>query len=119
VLLLADAFKDGGVRADTSFTGQGIGIAADAYRTSVGKGAKIAVTQKMQHFQALHDRKPRDHKEFMDEIIAPGKPDELQLPMLPYYQEYAYDPEAHELVVIEFPAKKEQRQKETTGAAGL
>jgi len=119
VLPLAEALKDGGVRAEMSITSQGIGIAADAYRTSVGKGAMIAVTQKMQHFQALRDRKPRDHKEFMDEIIAPGKPDELQLPMLPYYQEYAYDPEACELVVIEYPAKKEQRQKETTGAAGL
>jgi hypothetical protein len=119
VLVLADALKDGGVRAEMSITSQGIGIAADAYRTSVGKGAMIAVTQRMQHFQALHDRKPRDHKEFMDEIIAPGKPDELQLPMLPYYQEYAYDPESQELVVIDFPAKKEQRQKETTGAAGL
>jgi len=39
--------------------------------------------------------------------------------MLPYYQEYAYDEKAKKLVVVEFPAKKEQRQKETTGASGL
>ena len=43
---------------------------------------------------------------FMDDIISPGKPDGLQLPMLPYYQEYAYDPTSHKLVVIEFPDKK-------------
>ena len=73
----------------------------------------------MSFFQAQNDRKPKDYKEFMDKIIEPGKPDGIQLPMLPYYQEYAYDPEAQGLVVIEFPAKKEQRQKETTGAAGL
>jgi hypothetical protein len=42
----------------------------------------------------------------MDDIISPGKPDGLQLPMLPYYQEYAYDPTSHKLVVIEFPDKK-------------
>lgn len=54
----------------------------------------------------------------MDKIIEAGKPDGIQLPMLPYYQEYAYDPEAYELVVIEFPAKKEQRQKETTAPQG-
>jgi hypothetical protein len=39
--------------------------------------------------------------------------------MLPYYQEYAYDPAQKCLVVIEFPAKKQQRERETTGAAGL
>jgi len=119
VLLLEDAIKDGGVRAEMSIKSQGIGIAADAYRTSVGKLSIIAVDQKMAFFQAEKDRKPKDYQEFMDKIIEPGKPDGIQLPMLPYYQEYAYDPEAHELVVIEFPAKKEQRQKETTGAAGL
>ena len=119
VLLLEDAIKEGGVRAEMSIKSQGIGIAADAYRTSVGKLSIIAVDQKMSFFQAQNDRKPKDYKEFMDKIIEPGKPDGIQLPMLPYYQEYAYDPEAQGLVVIEFPAKKEQRQKETTGAAGL
>jgi hypothetical protein len=39
--------------------------------------------------------------------------------MLPYYQEYSYDEQTRQLVVMEFPAKKEQRQRETTGAAGL
>jgi hypothetical protein len=38
---------------------------------------------------------------------------------LPYYQEYAFDSETKKLVVIEFPAKKEQRLTETTGAVGL
>jgi hypothetical protein len=32
--------------------------------------------------------------------------------MLPYYQEYAFDPASKKLVVVEFPAKKEQRAKE-------
>ncbi|MCX7416621.1 MAG: hypothetical protein NTY25_09025, partial [Planctomycetia bacterium] len=59
------------------------------------------------------------YEEFMSQIIGPGKPDGLQLPMLPYYQEYAYDPVAKTIVVVEFPAKKEQRKKETTGASGL
>ena len=119
VLELSEAFKQGGVRAEMSIKSQGLEVAADAYRTSVGKLSIIAVDQKMNFFQAENDRKPRDYKEFMDRIIEPGKPDGIMLPMLPYYQEYAYDPEAKELVVIEFPAKKEQRQKETTGAAGL
>lgn len=119
VLELSEAIRQGGVRAEMSIKSQGLEVAADAYRTSVGKLSIIAVDQKMNFFQAENDRKPRDYKEFMDRIIEPGKPDGIMLPMLPYYQEYAYDPEAKELVVIEFPAKKEQRQKETTGAAGL
>jgi hypothetical protein len=119
VLELSEALKQGGVPAEMSIKSQGLGVAADAYRTSVGKLSIIAVDQKMNFFQAENDRKPKDYKEFMDRIIEPGKPDGIMLPMLPYYQEYAYDPDAKELVVIEFPAKKEQRQRETTGAAGL
>ena len=119
VLELSEAMKQGGVRAEMSITGQGLDVAADAYRTSGGKLSIIAVDQKMNFFQAENDRKPKDYAEFMARIIEPGKPDGLMLPMLPYYQEYAYDPEAKGLVVIEFPAKKEQRQKETTGASGL
>jgi hypothetical protein len=118
VLELSKAIEQGGVRAEMSIKSQGLEVAADAYRTSVGKLSIIAVDQKMNFFQAENDRKPNDYKEFMDRIIEPGKPDGIMLPMLPYYQEYAYDPEAKELVVIEFPAKKEQRQRETTGAAG-
>ena len=119
VLELADAIAQGGVRANMSIQSTGLGVAADAYRTSVGKLSIVAVDQKMSHFKAEHDREPSTYKEFMDEIIGKGRPDGIQLPMLPYYQEYAYDPEAKGLVVIEFPAKKEQRQRETTGAAGL
>jgi hypothetical protein len=119
VLELSKAVEQGGVRADLSIKSQGLEIAAEAYRTSVGKLSIIAVEQKMAFFQAENDRKPESHKEFMDQIIQPGKPDGIMLPMLPYYQEYAYDPEAKELIVIEFPAKKEQRQKETTSAIGL
>jgi hypothetical protein len=119
VMELTEATTQGGVRADLSIKSQGLEVAADAYRTSVGKLSIIAVEQKMNFFQAENDRKPKDYREFMERIIEPGKPDGIMLPMLPYYQEYAYDPDAKELVVMEFPAKKEQRQKETTGAAGL
>lgn len=119
VMELAEAVKQGGVPAETAITSQGLEVAADAYRTINGKMAVMAVEKSMQLYQAEHDRKPRDYAEFMARIIQPGKPDGLQLPMLPYYQEYAYDPANHVVVVMEFPAKKEQRQKETTGPSGL
>ena len=119
VLELSEALKEGAVRAEMSIQGDGLEVAAAAYRTSVGKLSILAVEQKMSFFSAENARKPKDYQEFMDRIIEKGKPDGLMLPMLPYYQEYAYDPEAKELVVVEFPAKKEQRQRETTGAAGI
>ena len=73
----------------------------------------------MKIHQAMHGKAPDTYEEFMETIIAPGTPDGVSLPMLPFYQEYAFDPESKKLVVVEFPAKKEQRRQETTGASGL
>jgi len=121
VLDLADAKAQGGVVVDTAAEAEegGLGAYSQAYRHSVATIGGLAVEQKMKLYQAEHNKVPATHKEFMAKIIAPGTPDEVSLPMLPYYQEYAFDPEAKKLVVVEFPAKKEQRQKETTGSAGL
>ena len=106
VLELKAARQAGGVSASMAITSSGIGVTADAYRTSVGTIAVLAVEQKMQMHRAQFGQLPENYESFMDDIISPGKPDGLQLPMLPYYQEYAYDPTSHKLVVIEFPDKK-------------
>lgn len=119
VLLLEKALAEGGVLAETSITSSGLEMASDAYKTSVGKIAGMAVQQKLSLYQAEHGEVPESYDDFMAKIIEPGSPTGLQLPMLPYYQEYAYDPSEKKLVVVEFPAKKEQREKETTGAAGI
>lgn len=119
VLELDKALADGGVPASMQITGEGLEVYSDAYRTSVGRMGVMAVDQKMQLFEAEFGAKPKDYAEFMARIIGKDQPDGVQLPMLPYYQEWAYDPEKKTLVVIEFPEKKEQREKETTGAAGL
>jgi hypothetical protein len=93
-----------------------LGVQADAYRTSVGNIAKMKVKMEMDVYEVQNGSKPKTYEEFMDQIIKKGKPDGIMLPMLPYYQEYGYDPDAHELVVIEYPAKKkayeEQRDKQ-------
>jgi hypothetical protein len=85
-------------------------VQADAYRTSVANIAKMKVKMDMDQYEAINGEKPKTYEEFMDLIIKKGKPDGIQLPMLPYYQEYGYDPEAKELVVIEYPAKKKEYQ---------
>jgi len=119
VLELSEALKQGGVLAETSIQGSGLEIASEAYRTQVGKAGSLAVQQKMNLYQAEHGQYPKTHGEFMTRILGKGQPDGISLPMLPYYQEWAYDVENRKLVVVEFPAKKEQRERETTGAAGL
>jgi hypothetical protein len=106
VFELEAARQAGGVPASMAVTSSGIGVTADAYRTSVGAMAALAVEQKIQMHRAQFGKLPENYESFIDSIISPGKPDGLRLPMLPYYQEYAYDSTSHKLIVIEFPDKK-------------
>lgn len=121
VLDLADALAQGAVRVDNATEAEegGLGAYSQAYRHSVATIGGLAVEQKLNLYRAEHGDVPATHREFMAKIIAPGTADAVSLPMLPYYQEYAFDPESKKLVVVEFPAKKEQRRRETTGATGL
>jgi hypothetical protein len=85
-----------------------ITLQADAYRTSVANIAKMKVKMDMDLYEAANDAKIKTYEEFMENIIKKGKPDGIQLPMLPFYQEYGYDADKMELVVIEYPAKKKE-----------
>ena len=95
-----------------------ITIQADAYRTSVANIAKMKVQMDMDQYEALNGEKPKTYQEFMDVIIKKGKADGIQLPMLPYYQEYAYDSDKKELVVVEYPAKKKAMQEQSDRELG-
>lgn len=86
---------------------------AAAYRTSVGKIAKMRVQQDMAMYEVTNGEKPKTYEEFMENIIKKGKADGIKLPMLPYYQEYGYDSDKKELVVLEYPAKKKAMQEQT------
>ena len=94
-------------------------IQADAYRTSVAQIARMKVQMDMEQYAALNDgKKPETYDEFMELIIKKGKADGIQLPMLPYYQEYGYDPDKKELVVIEYPEKKKAFQEQSDRQLG-
>ncbi len=95
-----------------------ITIQADAYRTSVANLAKMKVKMDIDQYEALTGEKPKTYEEFMEQIIKKDKPDGIQLPMLPYYQEYGYDPDAKELVVIEYPEKKKEMQRQSDKELG-
>ena len=115
VLKLSDALASGGELAATSVTSTDyLGAVSDSYKTSVAKLGAMAVEQAIQIRNAsnIQDPKPISYDEFMAEIIKKGQADGIQLPMLPYYQEYAWDEAAQKLVVVEFPAKKKQLEKQ-------
>jgi hypothetical protein len=109
VLDLAAALDAGGVLVDNASEPEEGGLAAygQAYRHSVATIGGLAVEQKLRLYRAEHDEVPATHAEFMAKIIAPGTPDEVRLPALPHYQDYAFDPAGRTLVVVEFPARKQ------------
>ncbi len=90
-----------------------ITLQADAYRTIIGNVSIMAVQHSIDIYEAMNGEKPKTYEEFMEQIIKKGKADGIQLPMLPYYQEYGYDPDKKELVVIEYPEKKKAMEKQT------
>ena len=114
VLKLDEALADGGVRAATNIeVSDPLSQSAAAYRTSVGKIGGMAVDQAIAIRNAqniMEDPKPLTHDVFMAEIIKPGDANGINLAMLPYYQEYAWDEDAQKLVVVEFPKRKEDFQ---------
>lgn len=109
VLKLQDALASGYTPADTTIqVADPLSQAADANRTLRGKIGGIAVQQAIQirNAQSIMDPKPLTYEEFMAEIIKKGQPDGIQLPQLPYYQEYAWDEAGQQLVVVEDLQKK-------------
>lgn len=115
VLKLETAIADGGVPASTSVESKNpLMVSAEAYRTSVAKLGGMAVTKKIQlrNASSIKQPVPLTYDVFMAEIIEPDGTNGIRLPMLPYYQEYAWDEPNQALVVIDFPARKEERAKQ-------
>jgi hypothetical protein len=115
VLNLEKALSDGGVLASTSVESKNpLMVSAEAYRTQVAKIGGMGVEQKIQlkNASSIKDPKPLSYDDFMSQIIEPGQPNGIRLPMLPYYQEYAWDEPNQALVVVDFPARKEERKKQ-------
>jgi hypothetical protein len=116
---LKTELANGGVLADTEIqVADPLTQAADAYRTKVAEIAKMRVDYDMRIYEASNGEKPKTYEEFMEVIIKKGKADGIQLPMLPYYQEYAYDADKKELVVVEYPAKKKAMQEQSDRELG-
>ena len=117
VLDLAEAKAAGGVVAEITAERSGLDAVTGAYRSAVGQVSILAVEHTMQLDKAEHGSSPKTHAEFMKRIIQPGGPNGISLPMLPSYQDYAFDPGQQCLVVVEFAERKAQQEQEPTGAA--
>jgi hypothetical protein len=114
VRVLKDELAKGGVLTDgKTHATEHLDLMADVYRTEVANIAKMRVQMDMATYEALNGEKPKTYEEFMEQIIKKGKAEGIQLPMLPYYQEYAYDADKKELVVVEYPEKKKAMEKQT------
>ena len=104
--------KGGQVTDGKTHSTEYLDLMADVYRTEVGNIAKMAVQHSMDIYEAMNGEKPKTYEEFMEQIIKKDKPDGIRLPMLPYYQEYGYDSDKKELVVLEYPAKKKAMKEQ-------
>ena len=71
--------------------------AAGAYGFAVRETSRLQIKRAVDLFYALEGRYPKDHDEFMSKVI---KANRIQLPVPPTTQEYQYDVENHELIVV-------------------
>ncbi|MFP6766974.1 MAG: hypothetical protein VB859_02310 [Planctomycetaceae bacterium] len=74
----------------------------EAYGPLAEKVAKLGVDHSLNLFYATNGRYPKNHDEFMREII---KRNNMQLPKLPYGARYEYDVANHKLVVVKAEKK--------------
>lgn len=68
-----------------------------AYGPIVEGLAKTQITHALGIFNAIENRYPSSHEEFMERII---KENNIKLPVLPYKGRYMYDVEKHELMIV-------------------
>jgi hypothetical protein len=94
----------GAQRVQPRVTGKDpITISGNAYVSIVGRTEILRIKHTLDLYNAEHGRFPKDYQEFMREIINKSG---IRLAQLPYYQEYAYDPVKHELIILEYPDRK-------------
>jgi hypothetical protein len=82
-----------------------ITLPANAYVTIVGETSILHIQHALDLYYAENGRYPKNYDEFVVTIV---KPNNIALPMLPYYQKYGYDEKEHTLVILEYPGLKNQ-----------
>jgi hypothetical protein len=103
----APALREKGTKvATTKITAKDyISLQGNAYVSIIGRTSVLNIEHAIDLYKATNDRYPKDHDEFMNEII---KANNISLPQLPYYQKYGYDEKEHKLVILESEELKNQ-----------
>jgi hypothetical protein len=97
--------KAGGVdKAPRIIAKDPILLTGNAYVSIVSRAAQQNITHALDLYQAETGEFPKTYEEFMEKII---KANNIALPKLPFYQDYAYDAPTHKLVIMEYPDRKE------------
>jgi hypothetical protein len=97
--------KAGGVAKEPRITAKDpILLTGNAYVSIVSQAASQNIKHALDLYQAETGEFPKTYEEFMEKII---KANNIALPKLPFYQEYAYDAPNHKLIVMEYPDRKE------------
>src|SRR5271165_3164427 len=101
----APALKQGDAKVATTkiVAKDPITLQGNAYVSIIGRASQLQIEHALNLFRGANDRFPKDYDEFMAEII---KANNISLPKLPAYQEYAYDEKEHKLIIIEYPDRK-------------
>jgi hypothetical protein len=68
-----------------------------AYGPMTESIAKTKIKAALNYFYGENGRYPKDHEEFIEMVV---KPNNIDLPVLPYKGRYQYDVEKHELMVV-------------------
>jgi hypothetical protein len=76
-----------------------ITLQGNAYVSIIGQTSILSIQHAMDLYHAANARYPKDYDEFMAEII---KANNIALPVLPPYQKYGYDENAHKLIILEY-----------------
>ena len=80
-----------------------ITLSGNVYVSAIGQTSINNIKHAVDLYQAENGAYPKDYQEFMERII---KANNIALPTLPFYQEYAYDAPNHKLIILEYPDKK-------------
>jgi len=79
-----------------------LGAATGAYKFAAGRTSELKIQHALQLYNALHGNYPKDHAQFMEDIV---KANNIHLPVLPGKRRYQYDVQNHKLVVVEAQAE--------------
>jgi len=101
---VAEEEKKGGVVTTPKITAKDpITLSGNAYVTAIGQTSILNIKHALDLYKATNDKYPANYEEFKKEIIEANN---IALRKLPYYQEYGYDENKHELVILEYPDRK-------------